>query len=178
MKNTPYIKWYGLLLILSSTNYGCGGDKPSSLPELETMNISSMTQTAAESGGNIVSNGGSDITSKGVCWGTGNNPDLSGPFITEGSGDQPFVSILTGLTPDTEYTVKAYATNETGTSSGDPKTFRTMATGSTSQIIADHTIVDRYDEIPQQYIDEVKKMWLVYAGESHARAIRVGLQTS
>ena len=44
-----------------------------------------------------------------------------------------------------------------------------------SQIIADHTIVDRYDDIPQQYIDEVKKMWLVYAGESHSAAIRTGL---
>ena len=44
-----------------------------------------------------------------------------------------------------------------------------------SQIIADHTVVDRYDDIPQQYIDEVKKMWLVYAGESHSAAIRTGL---
>ena len=44
-----------------------------------------------------------------------------------------------------------------------------------SQIIADHTVVDRYVDIPQQYIDEVKKMWLVYAGESHSAAIRTGL---
>jgi hypothetical protein len=43
------------------------------------------------------------------------------------------------------------------------------------QIIADHTIVDKYDDIPQYYIDEVKKMWLVYAGESHSGAIRNGL---
>ncbi len=28
------------------------------------------------------------------------------------------------------------------------------------QIIADHTVVDKYDDIPQYYIDEVKKMWL------------------
>ena len=46
---------------------------------------------------------------------------------------------------------------------------------SISQIIADHTVVDRYVDIPQQYIDEVKKMWLVYAGESHSAAIRTGL---
>jgi len=44
-----------------------------------------------------------------------------------------------------------------------------------TQIIADHTIVERYNEIPQHYIDEVKKMWLVYAGESHSAAIRTGL---
>ena len=43
------------------------------------------------------------------------------------------------------------------------------------QIIADHTVVDKYDDIPQYYIDEVKKMWLSYAGESHTNAIRIGL---
>lgn len=43
------------------------------------------------------------------------------------------------------------------------------------QIIADHRVVDKYNQIPQQYIDEVKKMWLVYAGESHSEAIRYGL---
>jgi len=46
---------------------------------------------------------------------------------------------------------------------------------STNSIIADHTIVDKYNEIPQQYIDEVKKMWLSYAGQSHSEAIRDGL---
>lgn len=45
-----------------------------------------------------------------------------------------------------------------------------------SQIIADHTVVDKYDQIPQQYIDEVKKMWLSYAGESHSAGIRDGLE--
>ena len=45
-----------------------------------------------------------------------------------------------------------------------------------SQIIADHTVVDKYDDIPQYYIDQVKKMWLSYAGESHADAIRTGME--
>ena len=44
-----------------------------------------------------------------------------------------------------------------------------------AQIIADHTVVDRYADIPQRYIDEVKKMWLVVAGESHSQAYRDGL---
>jgi len=42
------------------------------------------------------------------------------------------------------------------------------------QIIADHTIVDRYDDIPQYYIDQVKKMWVSYAGESHSEGVRIG----
>ena len=43
------------------------------------------------------------------------------------------------------------------------------------QSIADHTLVDKYDDIPQYYIDQVKKMWLSYAGESHSKAVRTGL---
>ena len=43
------------------------------------------------------------------------------------------------------------------------------------QIVADHTVVYKYDQIPQYYIDKVKEMWLSYAGESHSAAIRAGL---
>ncbi len=44
-----------------------------------------------------------------------------------------------------------------------------------SPLIADHTIVVRYAYIPQQYIDEVKKMWIQVLGESHSEAYRVGV---
>ena len=36
------------------------------------------------------------------------------------------------------------------------------------QIIADHTVVDKYDIIPDFYINEVKKMLVDIAGESHS----------
>jgi hypothetical protein len=44
-----------------------------------------------------------------------------------------------------------------------------------AQIIADHTVVALYDTIPQAWIDEVKKMWVSIAGESHSEAYRTGL---
>ena len=44
-----------------------------------------------------------------------------------------------------------------------------------SQIIADHTVVDRYVDIPQQYIDEVKKMLVDIAGESHSEGYQIGM---
>ena len=44
-----------------------------------------------------------------------------------------------------------------------------------SQIIADHSVVDKFDDIPQYYIDQVKKMWLVVGGESPSQAYRTGL---
>lgn len=42
-------------------------------------------------------------------------------------------------------------------------------------IITDPSIVDDYDFIPQDYIDKVKKMWAVLAGESHSTGYRIGL---
>ena len=44
------------------------------------------------------------------------------------------------------------------------------------QIIADHSVVDKFDDIPQYYIDQVKKMWLTVPGESHSEAYRRGLE--
>jgi hypothetical protein len=43
------------------------------------------------------------------------------------------------------------------------------------QIIADHTAVDQYENIPLAYIALVKKMWLDLPGESHSGAYRTGL---
>ena len=43
------------------------------------------------------------------------------------------------------------------------------------QIIADHTIVDDYDNIPSQWIDSVKTMLVDIAGESHSAGYRIGV---
>ena len=43
------------------------------------------------------------------------------------------------------------------------------------QIIADHTVVDLFDEIPQRWIDSVKTMLFTPLGESHTNGILGGL---
>jgi hypothetical protein len=45
-----------------------------------------------------------------------------------------------------------------------------------TQIIADHTVVDRFDDIPEYYMNEVKKMLVYFAGRSHSDSYRTGLQ--
>ena len=45
-----------------------------------------------------------------------------------------------------------------------------------TQIIADHNAVAAFDNIPQYWIDEVKKMQLGYVGESHSEGVRIGVQ--
>jgi len=53
--------------------------------------------------------------------------------------------------------------------------FSSVATLPAQQIIADHTVVDQYINIPQQYIDIIKT-WLVdIGGESHSAAYRTGM---
>lgn len=43
------------------------------------------------------------------------------------------------------------------------------------QIIADHTVVEKYDEIPQKYLDAVKNMLVDISGESHSLGYRIGM---
>ncbi len=58
--------------------------------------------------------------------------------------------------------------------SGIAGTLKAQSMG--DQIIADHSVVEWFDQIPQEYINVVKEMWLVVAGESHAEAYRSGLE--
>ena len=44
------------------------------------------------------------------------------------------------------------------------------------QIIADHTVVDKFDKIPAGYMAEVKKMMVYFPGESHSVAYRTGME--
>lgn len=153
----------------------CSNETGTGLPEIATNEVVDITSTTAISGGRILSSGNSAITAKGVCWGLEANPTLTDSHTVDGAGNEDFVSILTPLAPATFYHVRAYASNAVGTSYGTTLTIQTLSLIPSGQIIADHTVVDKYDDIPQYYIDQVKKMWLSYAGESHADAIRTGM---
>jgi hypothetical protein len=94
-------------------------------PSLTTTAISSIYNTTASGGGNISSDGGSAVTSRGVCWSTSSNPTTSNSKTTDGSGSGSFTSSLTGLTRNTTYYVRAYATNGVGTAYGNEVSFTT-----------------------------------------------------
>lgn len=91
-------------------------------PILTTTTVLPITTTTASSGGNITSNGGSAITVKGVCWSTDINPTIANDKTIDGSGNGSHQSILTGLSVNTTYYVRAYATNSIGTSYGNQLT--------------------------------------------------------
>jgi len=95
------------------------------LPTITTNDVTAITYNAATSGGNITDNGGFTITDRGVCWSTSSNPTTSGNITSDGTGTGSFISSITGLTANTTYYVRAYATNSTGTSYGSELSFTT-----------------------------------------------------
>jgi len=98
------------------------------LPILSTTAASAITTTTASSGGNISSDGGGSNTARGVCWSTSQNPTIALTTKTsDGTGTGSFSSNLTGLSPNTLYYVRAYATNSTGTAYGNQVSFTTAS---------------------------------------------------
>lgn len=96
-------------------------------PTLSTASVTSVTHSTAVSGGNITNGGGAAVTARGVCWSTTAGPIVSGPHTTDGTGTGSFVSNLTGLSSNTLYHIRAYATNSAGTSYGNEITFTTSS---------------------------------------------------
>lgn len=87
-------------------------------PTIVTIPVTGLTSSSAVSGGNAISAGASAVTAKGVCWSTSPDPTVNENKTTDGTGAGAYRSSITGLTPNTTYYVRAYATNANGTNYG------------------------------------------------------------
>ncbi len=103
---------------------GCKKDT-STLAIIETKAPGYITQTTGQSGGVILSDGQSDITARGVCWKVNQDPTISDSKTVDGSGSGSFSSQITGLSPNTLYYIRAYATNSKGTAYGETMLLKT-----------------------------------------------------
>lgn len=113
---------FGLLIGLTLIS-SCKKDPVA--PTLNTEAVTNISLTSVTSGGTITNTGGADIIAFGVCWGTTSNPTISDSHTVDGKGAGSFVSNVSGLTPNTLYYLRAYATNSVGTSYGDEVQFTT-----------------------------------------------------
>jgi len=111
----------------NQTGQNYSGSSGYTLPTVTTTTVTSIGTTTAVSGGNVTSEGGASVTDRGVCWGTSSGPTVANPHSHDGAGTGSFVSRLTGLTANTTYYVRAYATNSSGTSYGNQVEFTTLA---------------------------------------------------
>lgn len=102
---------------------------PLNFPQVNSLTtVTNIEEKVATFGGNVISDGGSPITARGVCWNTDGNPtvDLSTKTM-DGTGTGSFTSTLLNLSGGTSYKVRAYATNAAGTAYGDEVSFTTSA---------------------------------------------------
>jgi hypothetical protein len=101
------------------------GCKREDVPVVNTTDVSSITRTTATCGGEIISQGDSEITERGICWSTSDKPTILDNIKIDDSDNNFYTIELTGLDPDTEYFIRAYATNNFGTGYGEIKSFIT-----------------------------------------------------
>ena len=92
-----------------------------------TGSASALTQTTAIVGGRITSDGGKPVTARGVCWSTSQKSTVDDNKTSDGAGTGEFISLLSGLLPNTTYYARAYAINSSGTTYGDQILIKTLA---------------------------------------------------
>ena len=104
--------------------------KDVSVPTLSTKDALNITETGVQSGGTITSDGVTTITAYGVCWSITPNPTIADNKTINGTYfggiTMSFTSLLRGLTGNTIYYARAYATNSAGTGYGDQVVFTTL----------------------------------------------------
>ena len=111
------------------------------LAVVTTLSVTDITETSAVAGGEVISDGGAEVTARGVCWSLSSNPTIENDKTVEGEGIGSFQSILSGLSQNTTYYVRAYATNSEGTAYGEEVTFTTLE----EIIIENDTIINGYE---------------------------------
>lgn len=102
---------------------------PSITSETSSANVEA-TYTTVKINGKISSDGGSEVTSRGVCWSTNPNPTIADTKTSETSNT--FSSTVSNLVANTTYYFRVYATNSAGTSYAAQQSFATSSLDATT----------------------------------------------
>lgn len=105
------------------------------LPVLITFEANNITNISADCGGEIKNKGKYEIIRQGICWSIKPNPTIADYRTKDDSDSESYSAVLTGLTPNTKYYVRAYATNYIDTGYGNEIEFQT--TGETPVVSTD-----------------------------------------
>lgn len=99
-----------------------------STPIVSSNTPTGIMSTNATCGGNVIANGGETVTEYGICWNTSTAPTIGNSKKIVGTGGGSFSTSISGLSPNTTYYIRAYATNSLGTAYGPEKVFTTLLT--------------------------------------------------
>ena len=119
-----------LSLFTVTTATGCDERSDNPMPDnairVETAEVTAITSDNAISGGRIIGETQA-VKEFGICWATTDNPTVSDNHNV-GAGDaNSFACYATGLSANTTYFVRAYATTSAGTVYGQSRQFTTLA---------------------------------------------------
>ena len=136
------------------------------IPEVFTNEVTIYDQNSATLGGEVTNDYGAEVTQRGVVYNTDGYPTTSDTKVIMGSGLNDFSGNVTGLEPNTYYSVRAFAINSIGTSYGDEVNFETAP--STPKVVT--TAVATYNgssavlggEVISDNGDEVTERGVVY----------------
>lgn len=135
-----YTRFGTLVIVLALALYSCkkGGDDsgnssntpvtPPKTVVVPTVTVSATSSTghdAGASGGYVLADGGATVTAAGVCWSTAQNPSIANNKTNDATGLGAYSSVLTGLSVNVTYYVRAYATNSAGTAYSTQVSFTT-----------------------------------------------------
>jgi uncharacterized protein (TIGR02145 family) len=95
------------------------------LPSISTSPATNVTNNSAVLGGNISSQGTSQVTTRGICYSLTSSPTTANFTVSAGSGTGSFQANLTNLVAGTNYYARAFAINSGGTSYGNQVMFTT-----------------------------------------------------
>jgi hypothetical protein len=93
------------------------------VPVVTTQAVSGIGPTTATGNGTVVSDAGSTITERGVCWNTSGTPTTSDSKATSVGTTGAYAPSMTSLVAGTHYYVRAYAINGIGTAYGSQVEF-------------------------------------------------------
>ena len=133
-----------------------------SVPTVTSAEASNVLVTTAVLGGAVTFDGGLPVTARGVCVSATGTPTTADLCAEAGEGLGSFSAEIAGLTQETAYTARAYATNDQGTAYGAEVTFTTEAPAPSIEIVVaqdgsgDYTTVQAaFDAVPSLYTGPV-----------------------
>jgi len=96
-------------------------------PTVITHEVTHIANNKATGGGNIVEAGGAPVIERGVVYSLNPEPNVNDQVVKSRKGLGTFISLMTGLEPETSYYVKAYAINSAGIAYGEQVEFTTLS---------------------------------------------------